>query len=184
MPDTDLVHVSVHNAESEPCAKCAAASERCIACELTVCEWHRGYDNKSYVTWGHRKGYACCRCIEAGKAAHNSFADKHALQSIEARVNHVLDAKLRAIQETVAPTLIDFAVEKTGARAQQLVNESQKQFEKSLDKVNKSLDDGAKTVKDAVATLQVRGLLWQAGLVFGLVNVATVIAAVWIAKHM
>ena len=184
MPGTELVQVTVHRPEAANCADCAAAKERCIACEHTVCEWHRGYDKNSYVTWGHRKGYACCACIESGRAAHNSFADKHGMQSVEARVNRILDAKLRAIQETVAPTLIDFAVERTGARAQQLVNESQKQFEKSLDKVNRSLDDGAKTVKDAVSTLQVRGLLWQAGLVFGLVNVATVIAAVWIAKHM
>ncbi len=184
MPSTELVQVIVHTQNFGDCPDCQTATERCVACELVVCKWHRGHAKNTYVTWGHRKGYACCSCIEAGRAIHHSLADKIALQSIEARANRILDAKLLMIQRTVAPTLIDYAVNKTGDRAQQLVNETQEKFEKSLGEVNKSLDSGAKTVTKALNELKVQKLLWQVGLVFGLVNVATITMAVWIAKHM
>ena len=52
-----------------------------------------------------------------------------------------------------------------------------------VDGMKKAVDDSIGKLAESVDRLNPSKLLWQAGLVFGLVNVATVIAAIYIAKH-
>ncbi len=95
-----------------------------------------------------------------------------------------VDQRLLVIQrEIVTPT-----VNQVHERAEGLVNaglkSTGKEIEAATDKLSNAIDGRVQNLTEAVERLNPTKLLWQAGLVFGLVNVATVIAAVWIAKHM
>ena len=59
-----------------------------------------------------------------------------------------------------------------------------RQLGEQTDKLATAIDGRIDKLTEAVERLNPSKLMWQAGLVFGLVNVATVIATVWIAKHM
>ena len=85
--------------------------------------------------------------------------------------------------EMIEPTVNQVA-DKAEGLIKETLRETGKQLDDRVDKLTKALNVSVDKLTEAVERLNPGKLLWQAGLVFGLVNVATVIAAIYIAKHM
>jgi len=161
----------------------------CVGCGQKVCTAHRGAGGANYRTSGDKEGYACQACVAAGRAAEKgTFADWHTISVGVGRIGDTLsnlktdllpavmkevDARLAEIREKTAPAITDDAVAKLTLSSQKITEQLKDGIDGRIDKLTA-----------AVETLNPSKLLWQAGLVFGLVNVATVIAAIYIAKHM
>ena len=156
----------------------------------------------------HRLGVAAERIGTTAEQIRDTLAtlDVKLLPVVMAAV----DDRLKTIQDTMVKPSVLTVMETADELVKSLLAETTKQLEvnanmlagkadalvtsavattgrqlgEQTDKLAAAIDGRIDKLTEAVERLNPSKLMWQAGLVFGLVNVATVIAAVWIAKHM
>ncbi len=141
----------------------------------------------------HRVGIAMERIGGATKEVQVTLATLD--QQLLPAVMREVDERMRSLRgEIIEPTvdqvanraekLIEKALVETGQQLDGRVDKLTEAVDKTVNSLKTGIDGRIEKLTEAVDRLNPGKLLWQAGLVFGLVNVATIIAAVWIAKHL
>ena len=178
------------------CAVCGAHGPKvdvaaCVGCAASACKACLGDEGGSYWSLKGKKGYACGKCIETGTVFEGG--PTAAVRETRAYIQSVIVPRLlaevdirmdRARDEMVKPVVAD-ALQRVESLTKRTLVQAEGTSATLVGKIEHAISNQrVEVVSDAREMMRVlRGTVFIAATVVGVINMLAVVLGMWVAKH-